>query len=73
MEPACKTPLYDAHLGLGAKVVDFAGWLLPLWYPTGQTAEHGDETLRAFRHLPHGRIQNRGPGRETDAVAPADQ
>jgi aminomethyltransferase len=40
MEPARKTALYDAHLALGAKVVDFAGWLLPLWYPTGQTAEH---------------------------------
>jgi aminomethyltransferase len=40
MDPMQKTILYDLHLGLGAKVVDFAGWLLPLWYPTGQTAEH---------------------------------
>jgi aminomethyltransferase len=40
MEQTLKTALYDAHLALGAKVVDFAGWLLPLWYPTGQTAEH---------------------------------
>ena len=35
-----KTPLYEAHLKLGAKMVDFAGWILPLWYPGGQTAEH---------------------------------
>jgi aminomethyltransferase len=35
-----KTPLFEAHQQLGAKIVDFAGWLLPLWYPTGQTAEH---------------------------------
>jgi aminomethyltransferase len=35
-----KTPLYDTHVRLGAKMVEFAKWLLPLWYPTGQTAEH---------------------------------
>ncbi len=40
MDSVQKTILYDSHLSLGAKVVDFAGWLLPLWYPTGQTSEH---------------------------------
>lgn len=40
MDPTRKTVLYEQHSGLGAKVVDFAGWMLPLWYPTGQTAEH---------------------------------
>jgi len=35
-----KTPLYNAHVQLGAKMVDFAGWMLPLWYPTGQSREH---------------------------------
>ena len=28
-----KTPLYEAHLRLGARMVDFAGYLLPLQYP----------------------------------------
>jgi aminomethyltransferase len=35
-----RTPLYEVHLQLGGKMTDFAGWILPLWYPTGQTAEH---------------------------------
>ena len=35
-----KTPLYDAHVQAGGKMADFAGWLMPLWYKTGQSAEH---------------------------------
>ena len=29
---AKKTPLYDKHIELGGKVVDFAGWLMPVQY-----------------------------------------
>jgi aminomethyltransferase len=35
-----RTPLYDAHLALGAKLVAFAGWEMPVQYPTGILAEH---------------------------------
>lgn len=35
-----KTPLYDEHVKLGGKMADFAGWNMPLWYPTGQSEEH---------------------------------
>ncbi|MBN2201987.1 glycine cleavage system aminomethyltransferase GcvT [bacterium] len=35
-----KTPLYARHIAAGARMGDFAGWVLPLWYPTGQSAEH---------------------------------
>ena len=35
-----RTPLYDAHAGLGAKMVPFAGYEMPVHYPTGITAEH---------------------------------
>ena len=35
-----KTPLYDAHVALGGKIVPFAGYLLPVEYPTGVIAEH---------------------------------
>lgn len=35
-----KTVLYESHLKLGAKMTEFAGWMLPLWYSRGQTAEH---------------------------------
>ena len=35
-----KTPLYDLHVALGGKMVDFAGWLMPVNYPAGVAAEH---------------------------------
>lgn len=35
-----KTPLYDRHEALGGKIVPFAGYLLPVQYPTGVIAEH---------------------------------
>lgn len=36
---AKKTPLYDEHVSLGGKIVDFAGWLLPVQYE-GLVPEH---------------------------------
>lgn len=36
---ARKTPLYDEHVKLGGKIVDFAGWALPVQYE-GLIAEH---------------------------------
>ncbi|MBX3016214.1 MAG: glycine cleavage system aminomethyltransferase GcvT [Caldilineaceae bacterium] len=35
-----QTPLYETHLALGGRMVDFAGWALPVQYPTGPTVEH---------------------------------
>lgn len=35
-----KTPLYDIHIKYGGKPVPFAGYLLPIQYSTGITAEH---------------------------------
>jgi aminomethyltransferase len=34
------TPLIDEHVALGAKVVPFAGYRMPIQYPTGIHAEH---------------------------------
>ncbi|MEP6571622.1 MAG: glycine cleavage system aminomethyltransferase GcvT [Gemmatimonadota bacterium] len=34
------TPLYDIHRSLGAKMVPFAGYEMPVQYPTGILAEH---------------------------------
>jgi len=36
---AKKTPLYEEHVKLGGKIVDYAGWLLPVQYE-GLIAEH---------------------------------
>jgi aminomethyltransferase len=35
-----RTPLTDVHIALGAKMVPFAGYLMPVQYPSGITAEH---------------------------------
>jgi glycine cleavage system T protein (aminomethyltransferase) len=58
-----RTPLHDVHRRLGARMVDFAGWDMPVQYPSGIIAEH-----RAVRSacgifdLSHtGRVYVRGP------------
>lgn len=35
-----RTPLYELHLKLGARLVPFAGYEMPVQYPTGIVAEH---------------------------------
>ena len=35
-----KTPLHDLHLALGARMVPFAGYSMPVQYPAGLLAEH---------------------------------
>ena len=35
-----KTPLYDAHVRAGGKIVPFGGYLLPVQYGTGIITEH---------------------------------
>jgi aminomethyltransferase len=40
-QPALKrTPLYDMHVGLGARMVPFAGYDMPVQYPAGIIKEH---------------------------------
>jgi aminomethyltransferase len=35
-----RTALYDTHVAAGAKIVDFAGWEMPVQYADGVAAEH---------------------------------
>jgi len=35
-----RTVFYDRHVALGAKLVEFAGWEMPVFYPTGIIKEH---------------------------------
>ena len=37
---ALKTPLYEEHVALDGRIVEFAGYLLPVQYPTGVIQEH---------------------------------
>lgn len=38
--PLLQTPLHALHLELGARMVPFAGYAMPVQYPTGLMAEH---------------------------------
>jgi aminomethyltransferase len=40
METLQRTPLHDVHVALNAKMVPFAGFEMPVQYPTGITTEH---------------------------------
>ncbi len=40
IEPLKRTPLFDLHLELGAKMVPFAGYDMPVQYPLGVLKEH---------------------------------
>ena len=35
-----RTPFHERHVALGAKIVPFAGWEMPVQYPHGISAEH---------------------------------
>jgi aminomethyltransferase len=58
-----QTPLHEVHLRLGARMVDFAGWHMPVQYPTGILAEHqavrSSVGLFDLSHM--GRVFVRGP------------
>ncbi len=56
--------LYDTHVELGAKIVPFGGWAMPLQYQTGTVAEHlacrRDAVVFDVSHL--GTVRCDGPG-----------
>ena len=58
-----RTPLYEAHRALGARMVDFAGWEMPVQY-TGIIDEHVAVRSRAglFDVSHMGEIEVRGSG-----------
>ena len=66
-----RTPLADHHLALGAKLIDFAGWLMPVQY-SGILDEHRAVRERAgLFDLSHmGELFVEGPG-AADALAAA--
>jgi aminomethyltransferase len=45
--PLLKTPLHGLHLELGARMVPFAGYTMPVQYPAGLMAEHLHTRLAA--------------------------
>jgi aminomethyltransferase len=63
-QPLLRTPFHAQHVAAGAKMVDFGGWDMPVYYPTGIIAEHlatrGGAGLFDVSHM--GRFVLRGPG-----------
>ncbi len=59
-----KTPLFDLHLQLGAKMVPFAGYQMPVQYPDGILAEHlHTRQFAGLFDVSHmGQVLLRGPG-----------
>src|SRR5256714_8543106 len=66
-----RTPLNAIHRDLGGRMVDFAGWDMPVQYPTGILAEHQavrtDCGLFDLSHM--GRVHLRG----TESLALAQE
>jgi aminomethyltransferase len=59
-----RTPLFEKHLALGADMVDFGGWEMPVQYPTGILREHLETRRNAgiFDVSHMGRFTVRGSG-----------
>ena len=57
------TPLTSAHRRLGAKLIDFGGWLMPVNYPAGILEEHKAtrNAVGVFDVCHMGEIHFRGP------------
>jgi len=66
-----KTPLYDLHVELGARMVPFAGYEMPVQYPTGIMTEHLQtrDSAGLFDVSHMGQAKLVGPDHETTARA----
>ncbi|MBW1941570.1 MAG: glycine cleavage system aminomethyltransferase GcvT [Deltaproteobacteria bacterium] len=66
MNPLIQTVFHDRHVALGAKMVEFGGWDMPVMYPSGIVEEHlatrREAGLFDVSHM--GRFVIRGEGAE---------
>ena len=65
-----QTPLYELHLSLGAKMVPFAGYEMPVQYPLGVMKEHLHTRAKAglFDVSHMGQVIVQGPSYEAAAL-----
>src|SRR2546423_405855 len=65
-----KTPLWAQHKALGAKLIDFGGWDMPVSYPAGTIKEHKAvrDALGLFDVSHMGEAFLRGPNAGTVAA-----
>ncbi|MDO8755870.1 MAG: glycine cleavage system aminomethyltransferase GcvT [Polaromonas sp.] len=71
-----KTPLYDLHLELGARMVPFAGYSMPVQYPAGLMAEHHHTRNAAglfdVSHMGQLRLVGAGAAAALETLIPVD-
>ncbi len=77
METALRrTPLHALHLELGARMVPFAGYAMPVQYPTGILAEHRHTrsqcSLFDVSHMGQARLRGRDATAVLESLCPAD-
>ncbi len=77
--PLVRTPLHARHVAAGARMVPFAGYDMPVQYPTGIMAEHNwtRESAGLFDVSHMGQAFLIGPNHDTtagavEALVPAD-
>ena len=60
---AQRTPLYEAHRALGARLVDFAGWEMPVQYSSVLGEHEAVRNAAGLFDVSHmGEVEFRGPG-----------
>jgi aminomethyltransferase len=71
-----QTPLHALHVELGAKMVPFAGYAMPVQYKQGILAEHLHTRAKAglfdVSHMGQGRLVGPGAAQALEALVPAD-
>src|SRR3954470_12889410 len=71
-----QTPLHALHLELGGKMVPFAGYEMPVQYPTGILREHLHTRERAglfdVSHMGQAFLDGEEAGRALERLTPAD-
>ena len=71
-----QTPLHALHQRLGARIVPFAGYAMPLHYPSGILAEHRHTRAAAglfdVSHMGQLRLSRADPAAALEALVPGD-
>ena len=71
-----KTPLYDAHVAAGARMVPFAGYSMPVQYRDGVLKEHlwtrAHAGLFDVSHMGQGRLRGVSPLSAFEEITPGD-
>ncbi len=71
-----ETPLHALHLELGARMVPFAGYSMPVQYPSGLMAEHLHTRAAAglfdVSHMGQLRLQGSGAAAAFETIVPVD-